>query len=47
MLSGDAMFEAVAISITSATEVNELTRKVASCVNAGSERKFRPVFDRL
>ncbi len=32
MLSGDAIFEAMAISITSAMEVTELTRKVASCV---------------
>jgi hypothetical protein len=32
LFSGDATFEAVAISITSATEVTELIRKVASCV---------------
>jgi hypothetical protein len=31
MLDGDAIFEAVAISITSAMEVTELTRKAASC----------------
>ena len=31
MLSGDAIFEAMAISITSAMEVTELTRKAASC----------------
>jgi hypothetical protein len=32
MSNGDAMFESMAISITSAKEVTELTRKVALCV---------------
>jgi hypothetical protein len=45
MLGGDAMFEAVAISITSANEV----RDSEGCFvrNASSEQRSRPVFGRL